>query len=60
MRSSFFTKNRTKYSMKIESFKLHCHILCAIIALRNTQYMAILHCEKGEKLYGRSQDNQAI
>ena len=34
--------------VKIMDFGLHLPSNCAIIALRNTQYMAILGCEKGE------------
>lgn len=36
--------------VKITYFGLHPPSYCAIITLRNTQYMAISDCEKGESV----------
>lgn len=43
-------KNHTQMRVKNMDFGLHPPSYCAIITLRNTQYMAILDCEKGESV----------
>lgn len=47
---SFNRKNHTQMRVKIMDFGLHLPSYCAIITLRNTQYMAISDCEKGESV----------
>lgn len=46
----FQHKNHTQMRVKSMDFGLHPPSYCAIITLRNTQYMAISGCEKGESV----------
>lgn len=46
----FLHRNHTQMRVKIMDFGLHPPSYCAIITLRNTQYMAISSCEKGESV----------